>query len=89
MPKKKHTHTYIYINIQIHARTHTHTHTRTHTHTHTHTQGNRVVPLSDQESELAHGGSTEGIYHFVGRCVFMCSYVFLLSRVRVSSWRQC
>jgi hypothetical protein len=30
-------------------------------------KGNRVVVLFDQESELAHGGSTEGMYHFVGR----------------------
>ena len=30
-------------------------------------KGNRVVMLSDQESQLAHGGSTEAIYHFLGR----------------------
>lgn len=32
-------------------------------------RGNRVVILADQESELAHGESTEGIYCFLGRFI--------------------
>ena len=32
-------------------------------------RGNRVVFLADQESELAHGETTEGIYCFLGRFI--------------------